>query len=261
MIKIASRIEAERLLGIGLYTPSEAALYARVSTQLMTRWIHGSKQGSSVVEAQVRDTADKIVTFLDFVQALAIRRIRNERPGISLQKVRQAYVTAKEKFKVEYPFALESTRIGLFGPPDRPDRQEIWLCIGEDEEGARKYFQLTGEKRKNQLIGEVVRTYASRLLFDETSKLATKYFPYPIAPITGGSPPASFVQNRVVMEPGVRFGEPYIESCGYTAQTLFDAYQSEGSIERAAENCGVALEDITLAIEYFDYLQANPKAA
>jgi len=254
MIRIASRIEAERLLGIGLYTPSEAALYARVSTQLMTRWIHGTAQGSSVVEAQVHDTTDKVVTFLDLVQALAIRRIRNERPGISLQKIRQAYITARETFKVEYPFALESTRIGVFGPPDRPDHQEIWLCVGKDEEGVHKYFQLTGKKQKNQLIGEVVRTYASRLLFDDTTKLATKYFPYPTVP-------ASCVQNRIVMEPEVRFGEPYVESCGFTAETLFNAYQSEGSIERAAEISGVAPEEITLAIEYFDYLQANPKAA
>jgi uncharacterized protein (DUF433 family) len=254
MIQVASRAEAERLLGIGLYTPSEAALYARVSTGLMTRWIHGNKQGSPVVEAQVPQTDDKIVTFLDFVQALAIRRIRNERPGISLQKIRQAYFTAKETFKVDFPFALEATRIGLFGPPDRPERQEVWLCIGEDEEEVQRYFQLTGKERKNQLIGEVVRTYASRLLFDDTTKLAMKYFPFPISPRTE-------VTNRIVMDPGVRFGEPYIESCGYTAQTLFDAYQSEGDIGRAAENYGVSPEEITLAIDYFDYLQANPKAA
>ena len=261
MIKLASRIEAEHLLGIGLYTPSEAARYARVSTQLMTRWIHGTKQGASVVEAQVRDTDDKIVTFLDFVQALAIRRIRNERPGISLQKIRQAYETAKKDFKVDYPFALESTHIGLFGPPDRENLQEIWLCVGQDDEGAKKYFQLTGRQRKNQLIGEVVRTYASRLLFDETSKLAMRYFPFPTSPAGGRIAGGPSAEKRIVMEPGVRFGEPYIESSGYTAQTLFDTYQSEGSVERAAEICGVDLAEITLAIEYFDYLQTKPNAA
>ena len=60
------------------------------------------------------------------------------------------------------------------------------------------------------------------------------------------------------MEPGVRFGEPYVESCGYTAQTLFNAYKSEASIERAVEDCGVTAEEITLAIEYFDYLELKP---
>jgi hypothetical protein len=29
-----------------------------------------------------------------------------------------------------------------------------------------------------------------------------------------------------------RFGEPYAEDIGYTAGTLFDAYQSEGSVYR-----------------------------
>ena len=69
MIRAASRVDADALLGIGLYAPSEAAFYARVSTQLMTRWIHGNKQGSPVVEAEIARSNDKIVTFLDFVQA------------------------------------------------------------------------------------------------------------------------------------------------------------------------------------------------
>jgi uncharacterized protein (DUF433 family) len=255
MIRIASRTEAERLLGKGLYTPAEAARYARVPTQLLTRWIHGNKQGSPVVESEVTASHEKIVTFLDFVQALAIRRIRRERPQISLNKIRQAYVVASKEFNVKYPFALESTHIGLFGPQDKPELQEIWLCVGKSEEGTLKYFQLTGKKRKNQLIGEVVRTYTSRLVFDDITKLATRYFAFP--PITPGDSVSANTQ-RVIMEPDIRFGEPYIASCGYTAQTLFDAYQAEGSVERAAELSGVTREEVILAIEYIDYLQ-EPK--
>jgi hypothetical protein len=36
---------AKKYLGLGMYTPAEAAMYARVSTQLMSRWIHGSAAG------------------------------------------------------------------------------------------------------------------------------------------------------------------------------------------------------------------------
>ena len=63
------------------------------------------------------------------------------------------------------------------------------------------------------------------------------------------------------MDPEVRFGEPCVESCGYTTQTLYDAYKSEGSIIRASEICGVTEEEITLAVEYIDYLQKKPNAA
>ena len=243
------------LLGIGLYSPAEAALYARISTQLMTRWVYGTRRGDAVIEPQLGAGEERNITFLDFVQALAIRRIRSERPGISLPKIREAYLRACKDFGEPYPFALKSTRIGLFGPPDDPKKQEIWICAGGDEAESQKYFQLTGRKSGNQLIGEVVRTYAQRLAFDDETGLATKYTAYP----TGGPAP-----EYIVMDPLVRFGEPYLQSSGYTARTLYDAYRSEGTIDRAASAYGVAPEHIALAVEYFDYLKpvlrdtANP---
>jgi uncharacterized protein (DUF433 family) len=238
------------LLGIGIYTPSEAALYARVTTGLMNRWVFGNRQGESVIVPQIGATEDKDVSFLDFVQTLAIRRIRKEHPGVSLQSIRDAYFRARDEFKTPYPFALDSTRIGLFGPPDEPKKQVIWLCVGENEEGAKKYFQLTGKKHHNQMIGEVVRSYAYRLVFDETTKLATKYLAYPTV---------KEATEYIVMDPQVRFGEPFFESCGYTARTLFDAYVSEGSPARAAKVYGVTTEQVELAMEFFDYL--SPAAA
>ncbi|MFZ1933545.1 MAG: hypothetical protein WCB27_21795 [Thermoguttaceae bacterium] len=238
------------LLGIGIYSPSEAALYARVTTRLMNRWMFGNGQGSPVITPQIGTPEDRDVTFLDFVQALAIRRIRKEHPGISLQTIREAYIRAKEEYGTPYPFALDSTRIGLFGPPDEPRKQVIWLCVGEDEEGARRYFQLTGKKCHNQMIGEVVRTYAYRLVFDETTKLAKKYLAFPTI---------KDAPEYIVMDPQVRFGEPFLESCGYTARTLLDASISEGSPSRAATIYGVEPEQVELAREYFDYL--SPPAA
>jgi uncharacterized protein (DUF433 family) len=233
------------LLGIGIYSPTEAALYARVTTSLMNRWMFGNKQGEAVISPQVGTPEEKDVSFLDFVQALAIRRIRKDHPGVSLQTIRDAYVRARNEFKQPYPFALDSTRIGLFGPPNDPKKQIIWLCIGEDEEGARKYFQLTGRQHHNKMIGEVVRSYAYRLVFDDTTKLAKKYLAFP---------PSSSASEFIVMDPQVRFGEPFLESCGYTARTLYDAYISEGSAERAATVYGVKREQVELAMEYFDYL-------
>jgi uncharacterized protein (DUF433 family) len=244
MIRIAD------LLEVGIYSPSEAALYARVTTSLMNRWIFGNKQGSAVISPQIGTPEEKDVTFLDFVQALAIRRIRKEHPAISLQTIRDAYVRAKEEFETPYPFALDSTRIGLFGPPDDPKKQVIWLCVGEDEEGTKKYFQLTGKKHHNQMIGEVVRSYAYRLVFDETTKLARKYLAFPTV---------KKAPEFIVMDPQVRFGEPFFESCGYTARTLYDAYVSEGSPARAAKVYGVTTEQVELAMEFFDYL--SPSAA
>ena len=86
--------------------------------------------------------------------------------------------SSRQEFDVAFPFALKSTRFGLFGPPNNVKRQELFVCIGQDDDGTSKYFQLTGKKRGNQLIREVVRTYARHISFDETTDLATKYFPF-----------------------------------------------------------------------------------
>ncbi len=234
------------LLGVGLYTPQEAAMYARVSSQLMSRWVYGTKSGQAVINPQVGAVDDmRIVTFLDLVQALAIRRIRIER-HISLDKIREAYIRAKETFNVQYPFALNSTRIGLFGPPNR---QDIYICIGDDDEfqeGARKYFQLTGKHHGNQLIGEVVLTYHSNLTFSDDG-LAAKYTPY--TSIEGAS---------IEMDPTMRFGEPFIPSCGYTARTLYEGYMTEGSIGKVVELYEADERDVRLAIDYFDDYLGQP---
>jgi uncharacterized protein (DUF433 family) len=234
------------LLGIGLYSVSEAALYARIAPQIMGRWIYGTRRGAAVIEPELGASDERDVTFLDFVQALAIRRIRFERPRISLQKIREAYYRARDDFGEQYPFALSSTRIGLFGPPEDPKKQEIWISVGQNLEEAQKYFQLTGRKSGNQMLGEVVRTYAQRLTFDRDTGLATRYIAWP----TGGS-----ASECIIMDPQVRFGEPYLQSSGYTARTLYDAYRSEGAIDRAAKVYGVALEQVDLSIEFFDYLK------
>ena len=241
-------VTANDLLGVGLYSTSDAALYARVSPQLLARWIYGTTKGTPVFDPQLGRSQERDVTFLDFVQALAIRRIRTERPGVSLQKIREAYNRARDEFREPYPFALKSTRIGLFGPPDKPKKQDIWICVGKDQGEAKRYFQLTGKKSGNQLIGEVVRTYTHRLVFDDTTQLARKYIAYPTGQPVGQA-------DNIAMDPEVRFGEPFLESCGYTARTLYDAYQSEGTPERAAEMYGVTSEQITLVIEFFDYLK------
>lgn len=236
-------IKAADLLGVGLYSPPEAALYARVSTRLMRRWVYGNRQGESVIEPQLGLSEEKTVTFLDFVQALAVRRIRNDH-HISLQTIREAYLRARTEFGIRYPFALESSRIGLFGPPNNPARQVIFICVNKGDEETQQYFQLTGKKHGNQLIKEVVRTYSYRLTYDPASKLACRYTAF------------EALGEQVTMDPAIKFGEPVVMSSGYAAATLYDAYLAEGSVERAADIYKVPQQQIAAAIEYFDFI--NP---
>ena len=242
---------AEQLIGVGLYSPFEAARYAQVRPQLVSQWLFG-RQGEhpsdAVIDPQLGVTKERIVTFLDFVQILAVHRLRTEKDHLSLQKIRQAYQRARQEFDVLYPLATRDVRIGVFGPPGRPDKQTIFICLKKKSETeVQQYFELSGREFGNQLIGEVVLTYSRFLEFDEKTDLARKYTIF------------KSDDGEVTMDPEIRFGEPFIEATGYTAYTLFNAYQTEGTIERAASIYDVDPSQVRLAIEFF--AQVGPKPA
>ncbi len=230
-------------LGIGIYTAREAALYARVSPRLMGRWIFGDNQGDSVITAQIGIREEtKIVTFLDFVQALAIRSIRSTFK-IPLPKIRQAVQQAKDRFGVEYPFAMKHTTY-LCSDGKKEGHGEIIIRVGDADDGGEfkeRYIQISGKRRGNLVMKEVVELYLEDLSFDD-SGVANEYCAWKKG------------DGKVVMNPHRRFGEPVIPSCGYTAETLYEASINEGGIDAAAEAFGVSRDDVKLAWSYFDHL-------
>jgi hypothetical protein len=124
------------LVGVGIYAPEEAAQYARISQQTMSRWIWGDAKGDAVIKAELssRGEKEKLVTFLDFVQALAIRSVRiSTRTKFPLQKIRQARINATEKYSLDFPLAARGHRIFIFGPRDNPSRCEMVIEIGPQE--------------------------------------------------------------------------------------------------------------------------------
>lgn len=231
----------KNLVGVGLYTPAEAALYARVQTQTLSRWIHGNIHGGSVVHAQFQDDPDRIVTFLDFVQALAIREIRRDH-RIPLAKIRDAVEHARKKYGVEYPYAMPHNTF-LFGT-------EIVLELkDENAEGDELPLraQISGGQKDQLLLHKVAQLYAKKLTFDR-NRLATEYEAF------GDD------NRKIIMNPQTRFGQPILTPCGCAALSLYEAYLSEGTIERAADAYGVEQGDVETAVRYFDYLK-GPVAA
>ncbi|HEX5269547.1 MAG TPA: hypothetical protein VFW33_03620, partial [Gemmataceae bacterium] len=132
----------DNLLGVGLYTPAEAALYARVPPKTVRRWLYGSSKEESVIRPELFGRDERVVTFLDFVQTLAIRAVRIQY-GVSLQKIRQAVENAKNEYGVEFPFAMQH-RTFIFG-------REVVIKLHDHE-----FVQLSGKHAKNRMIKEVV---------------------------------------------------------------------------------------------------------
>lgn len=218
---------SQNLLGIGIYTPAQAARFARIQTRLMVRWIHGNKSGSPALRAQLPDDPDKLVTFLDMIQAMAIRAIRLAE-DIPLEKIRQ-FIEHAEQRNLKYPFAREHTTYLFDG--------EIVVRIDED------IIELTGKYNSQTLIPPIAEPYLKDLHFDPTSGLANRYV-------------AMTRDDRsVVLDPTIRFGEPTVEPCRYSVDTLLEAVQAEGSLEGAARAYEVETADIEIAQRYDDWLK------
>lgn len=215
-------------LGIGIYTPAEAAFYARVRTQTLNRWLFGDAHGESVVAAQLKGGDEKLVTFLDFVQALAIRAIRMQYPKISLQKIRKAVDLATERIGVQHPLARVHKTFVY-------DEREIVLEVDN------QLIQLSGKFSGNLLIGPIAELYLERLEFGEDG-FASDFRAW------------GFDERCIRMNPHKRLGEPIVVSCGYTAHALWEASIVEGGIAAAAKAYGVAPDDVKLACDYYDHL-------
>jgi uncharacterized protein (DUF433 family) len=233
-------VHASDFVGQGLYTLSEAAFLARTRTQTLARWLFGDRRGEAVILPQYDDADEKLVSFLDFVEALAIRNIRIHHRQVPLQRIREAHDEASKRYGVKHPFARRHTTF-LIGESKR-----LVIRLNEDD-----YRDLTGPGRGSRLITKVVEIYLNDLSFNADS-LAVEYCAWP--------PRSASANSKIIMNPKREFGEPVVSRCGYTAQTLWEAYKTEGGADEAARAFGVDTEDIELVCGYYDHLQGSSAA-
>lgn len=253
---------ATDMLGLGMYSPYEAARYLRSTRSRFNTWIYGTSRSKPVFEPQVRTFCHhKVVTFLDFAQALSIQDIRLN-IGIPLQKIREAYQEAQQTYKIKFPFAVEhgifvfgnlaslhACVLGIYVPP-RGKRKKAKSNETKkefvDRMADRMVVQLTGKKKGNLMIHQVVQQFSVKLRYS-ASGIADQYECF------------AAHGHKIVMDPDVSFGQPYIEDIGYRAETLSDAARIEGSPERAAELYDVPVTAVNAAVEYMRELDTQPK--
>jgi hypothetical protein len=239
------------LIGQGIYTPAEVALYTRERTKTVVRWLKGSKSGDPVVQRQYED--ERFVGFLDFVQTLAIATIRRQYK-VPLQTIREAVDEARKRHHVKYPFAMDHTT-HLFQRAERKE-QDRPPTTEEQAESERRYellikkpdeslVLLTGRHRGNYVIKDIVELYLRDLTFSTATGFAEEYCAWQKDGLA------------ITMNPSRRFGEPLTPS-GYTAMALWDAVKSEGSVLNAAKAYGVDPREVELAVSYLDYLRIAP---
>jgi len=228
--------DIKQFLGHGLYTVAEAALYARINKSTLARWIFGDARSRSVITPEI-DAGEKLVSFLDFVQALAVRNIRVQK-NVPLQKIREAMRFAEKTWGMKYPFAMRHTTY-LWGdnivisPPNARD------------DAIRQYVEASGAHKGSVLLTPIVELYLEDLDFADSKK-----------GVAVGCNIFRWSNTVIKMNPHQRFGEPLLPS-GYSVRAIWDAVEVEGGVTEAAQAYDIPREEVQVALRFLDHLSGN----
>jgi uncharacterized protein (DUF433 family) len=219
------------LIGIGLYTPAEAARLIHVPSQRLHRWLTGYAIGDREYERLWSPQVDlgddgTFLGFLDLVQArVAIAFID---AGLSPQKVRRAIILGREILKSEYPFA--SARF-------RTDGRTVILQVlisGEDD-------ALIDLFQGQYLMKKVVEPSLKGLEFEQD--LAVRWWP-------------DGKGSGIVLDPKRQLGQPIDADTGVPTAVLAAAVKGEGSVEKAARAYRVPPASVRRAVQFEQKLAA-----
>jgi uncharacterized protein (DUF433 family) len=215
------------LVGLGLYTPAEAARLIKVPAPKLTRWLRGHGSGNRTYEPLWRGQVDLgdgavYLGFLDLIQSrMAAAFIA---AGLSPQKVRRALGLAREIIDTDHPFA--TSRFKTDG------RTLLLEALGHDSED-RPLVDLF--RRGQYVMHKVIEPSLKGIDFD--TDIASRWWP------AGRS-------SDIVVDPKRQFGQPIIDSAGIPTAILSAAAEAEGSIEMAARMFRTSPAVVQRAIDF-----------
>lgn len=223
-----SRQSADEYLNVGLYSAAQASQYARISPRLVKSWT------SSVISRFTPHDDSSLFSFIDLLQLMSVRSFRTSADKslqVSLQKIRRTVQIAEQEYSITYPLARQHQAYAYAG--------NLYLLINEGTTD-EALIGATGPFREHHMMRPILEPYMRRVRFDNETGLGNQYTA------------KSNSEYSIVIDPSVRFGEPYVDPIGVTTRALVEAVAAEGSVEAAADMFDVPFEAVWLAVEYHD---------
>lgn len=213
------------LLGIGLYTPSEAQRLLKIPAGKIGRWLKGHGIGNRRYPAlwhpQV-DLGDGSL-YLGFRDLMELRTAHQFiEAGVSAQQVRRAIIEARKYVDDERP--LSTTRF-------RTDGRTIFLEIAT-EDNDTKLLDIFGKQ------------YAFSRIIERSLKDVEFQGPAPSRWWIGSS------RSGVVIDPERAFGQPIDSETGIPTTVLANAAIAEKSVRGAAQAWRVSEATIRRAVRF-----------
>jgi uncharacterized protein (DUF433 family) len=222
------------LIGVGVYTPSEAGRLLHTSPSKISRWLRGHEIGGKFYEPlwkpEVQLGDHRIfLGFRDLMEARVVKAFIDV--GVSAVRIRSAIILAREVLDREYPLATNKFRT---------DGREIFLeVIDKDEEGQEQERILNLFKNQYEFKG-VIDPILKTVEFGEDGN-PRLWWP-------GGR------RLNVVVDPARSFGQPIDAASSVPTAVLAAAAKVEG-ITGTAAAYDVSEASVRHAIEFESSLE------
>jgi uncharacterized protein (DUF433 family) len=215
------------LIGLGLYSPTEAAALIGVPSRKIIRWLRGQTAAGKEYEPLWTSQLDQLaigsvyLSFLDLVQLRVADAFIRE--GLSPQKVRRAIQHGAEIVRSEYPFANAKFRT---------DGKTVILHV-LDEVGDDRLIDLF--KGGQYLMHKIIEPSLRGLEFEDD--MAVRWWPMGRA-------------RGVVLDPKRQFGQPIDDATGVPTAVLADAVKAEKSALRVSKLFMVPVNSVNRAVAF-----------
>lgn len=224
-------IKADKLLGIGLYTPAEASRLLHIPSAKITRWLRGHRIGERRYEplwTQQVDIGDG-ATYLGFRDLMELRTAHAfMEAGVSSIMIRRAILEARRYVDDERPLSTTAFKT---------DGRSIFLEIA-NHDGDPKLIDLF----KSQFVFKrIIESSLQGVDFEHS--VPARWWPLS-------------KEKRIVVDPERSFGQPIDFDTGVPTSVLAAAAKAEGTVNGAATLWHVSPAAIRRAVEFEDGLKA-----
>ena len=215
-----------------MYTFSEAAHLANVSTTTVKNWLFGYTAKGRVVPPLLPSGNVEMVSFLQMIEIMVAGRFRKSALGgrsVPFSTVRDAYVNAQESWGIEYPFAhMKLEAIG----------GHIVYFLREG--GSVASYQALDAPGQWTLPG-LLRETIDQIEYDD--ELAARWFPI------GKTVP-------IVIDPRFSTGLPVVQGRGVTVQAIRKRFKAGLRIDFIAKDFDMNPDLVETAIQYGERVAA-----
>ena len=215
-------MEQDELVGLGLYTPAEAADLTNIPARRITRWLSGHRAGGKRYEPlwtpQVRLASGGVhLGFLDILEIRVTDALIAS--GLSAQSVRRAIRLARDELHLSHPLA--SHRFSV-------DGKRLILSV-VDPDGTERSLDLLN---RQYVLRRLVERSLKDVDFEDSQPL--RWWPKGRA-------------AGIVVDPARSFGRAIEDTTGVPVEILSRAVDAEGSPEAAARAYEVPLKAVRRA--------------